>query len=147
MRLAEGSLLLPEVSPDARHAMFSKFMILHSTIQVVEIETGQLVPFEMMMTAIEGHPNVTVGRGRWRPDGQAIYFVGQDDQGRTGVFVQDFVPGEDTSPSRRKIAGFSPDYEIDSLGLSPDGRSLIISRRYDQRSVKLADGVGLHKWR
>ena len=38
------------------------------------------------------------------------------EQGVNGVFVQDFVPGQDTSASRKKLAGFDPAVDAESLG-------------------------------
>ena len=57
------------------------------------------------------------GRARWMPDGKAIAFVGQDESGASGIYVQDFVPGRDTAATRRKLAGFDPDVAAESFGL------------------------------
>ena len=65
-----------------------------------------------------------LGRSRWMPDGKAIAFVGLDDAGLTGVFVQDFVPGRDTTATRRKLAGFDPDYITETFAISPHDGAL-----------------------
>jgi len=70
---------------------------------------------------------VTLGRARWMPDGKAIAFVGQDESGASGVYAQDFVPGQDTAASRRKLAGFDPDVAAESFGLAPDGSRLVLA--------------------
>ena len=142
-QLVEGSFLLPEVSPDGQLALFIQFLVLDASLQVLEIETGERVPFEIMLTPVTGPPDAQLGRARWRPDGQAILFISQDEKGRVGVWMQDFVPGEDTIASRRQVAGFADEYLSESLGISPDGNSLVISTRVDRRSLKLASGVGL----
>jgi len=87
------------------------------------------------------------GRARWTPDGRGIIFVGQDDQGHSGVYVQDFDPERDTSGSRRPLAGFSHRYATETLGMSPDGRSLAISATVEQRTIKLVEDLDLKYWR
>ena len=53
--------------------------------------------------------------------------AGVDDEGRSGVFVQHFAPGRDTSAIRRKLAGFSSEYLTESLGVSADEMRLTIA--------------------
>jgi Tol biopolymer transport system component len=78
---------------------------------------------------------------RWAPNGKSIYFIGQDRSGLSGVFVQDFAPGRDTTSTRRPVAGFSPEYVTESLGLSPDGSRLTISTGEEFATIMLAEGV------
>jgi WD40 repeat protein len=87
-------------------------------------DSTSISPFEIRLST--KLPNTTssqtgFGRSRWMPDGKKIAFVGFDDAGLTGVFVQDFVPGQDTTATRRKLAGFDPDYITESFAISPDG--------------------------
>ncbi len=58
-----------------------------------------------------------------------------------GIFVQDVVPGQDTSASRRKLAGFDPAVPAESFGISPDGASITIAARETLGSVMLAEPV------
>ena len=74
------------------------------------------------------------------PDGR-IAFLGQDEQGVNGVFVQDFVPGQDTSASRKKLAGFDPAVDAESFGLSPDGSRIAIAGRELTSSLVLLEGL------
>src|SRR5258708_6375598 len=67
----------------------------------VRIADGSTVPFELHCD----------GRLRWIPDGRAIAFTDRDENGLGGVFVQEFIPGEDTSKTRRKLAVFFPDLD------------------------------------
>jgi len=53
------------------------------------------------------------------PDGRAIAFTASDEQGRAGVFVQDFAPGEDTSPSGRPLLPFSAERPVESFAIAP----------------------------
>jgi len=70
-----------------------------------------------------------------------VYFVGQDARGLTGVFVQAFAPGSDTSSTRRPAAGFSPEYVTESFGLSPDGTRMTISTGEEFTTIMVADDV------
>jgi Tol biopolymer transport system component len=76
---------------------------------VVAVETGAIVPFEIKVSwPPSASSQVNFGRARWTPDGKRILFIGADAEGRAGVYVQDFVPGQDTSASRRAVTGLRP---------------------------------------
>ena len=56
--------------------------------------------------------------------------------------IQDFDPDrEDTSSSRRALAGFSDDFITESFGISPDGRRMTLSTMERAQRLMLADGV------
>jgi eukaryotic-like serine/threonine-protein kinase len=144
-RLVPGFYSNAEVSPDSRFATFVKLDIARpmNSIGAVEIATGRLIPFEIQAHYRLGPDasRVQMGRSRWLPDGKAIAWIGEDENGRTGVFAQDFVPGRDTSSTRRKLAGFSPDYVTESFGISPDGRTLALSTLTRFGGLMIAEGV------
>ena len=85
--------------------------------------------------------SVDPGRARWTPDSKHIIFTGQDGNGLDGVFIQDFTPGKDTTSTRRPLAGFDPDWITESLGLSPDGKRLVLSESERVFSLMIAEGV------
>jgi len=58
-----------------------------------------------------------------------------------GVFVQDFIPGKDTTASRRKLAGFEADYITESFAISPDGTHIVLSLLQLESSIMIAEGV------
>jgi Tol biopolymer transport system component len=127
VHLVKGRVSLPDVSPDGRHALYRVFSGKYpAVLKVVRLEDGAAEPFEIAVDA-KRRTTVTLGRARWMPDGKAIAFVGQDETGASGVYVQDFAPGQDTTPSRRKLAGFDPDVAAESFGLSPDGARLVVA--------------------
>ena len=74
------------------------------------------------------------------PDGRHIVFTAQDELGFDGVCIQDFLPGKDTSSTRRSLAGFDPDWITESLGISPDGTKLVLSESERVFSVMVAEG-------
>jgi len=75
------------------------------------------------------------------PGGKAIAFVGAGPDGVSGVFAQDFVVGQDTSATRRKLAGFTTDSRAESFGFSPDGSTIVISFAETSSDILLAHGI------
>ena len=139
--LLPGRLNLPEISPDGQYALYS--LNLSSTLtalRVLQVEDGALVPFEILIERRRGTA-YSLGRARWMPDGLAIAFIGQDQDGVRGVFAQDFAPGRDTSASRRPIAGFDPESATESFGISPDGSHIVVAGWEQLFSVTRADGL------
>ncbi len=141
--LAEGAYVLPEVSPDGQYASFACVRGTDYAIRVVEVQTGEIVPFLIEISTADLRENISTGRSRWTPDGGALVFGGQDDSCHTGLYIQDFVRDSDTSDSRRPLAGFSPDFSTESHGLSPDGKTIVLSAAVDRRSIKLVDNIPL----
>ncbi len=123
VRLFQGAIQLPEISPDGLNILFVDG--LASRIRVVRLHDGGAVPFDIDIVR-RTNTTAILGRARWMPDGRSIAFIGQDERGVNGVFVQDFVPGRDTSATRRKLGGFDPENSAETLAISPDGRSLTI---------------------
>jgi eukaryotic-like serine/threonine-protein kinase len=142
-RLAPGGDLVPEVSPDGRLALFATGeTATRRVVHVVEVDGGARVPFEIGVDwPPAANKQILWGRARWMPGGRAIAFVGSDAEGSSGVYVQDFAPGRDTTSSRRPLAGFSPDSLVESLGVSPDGKRLVVSTLHQGSTLFLAEGL------
>jgi Tol biopolymer transport system component len=124
--LVKGSVILPDVSPDGRHVLFQTTVGDHFAVRVARMADGEPVEFEIRVHPRRATP-VDLGRARWMPDGRAIAFIGQDDEGRIGVFTQEFAPGRDTASSRRKLAGFDSDLAVESFAVAPDASRAVIS--------------------
>ncbi len=140
-QLVPGRVALPEVSPDGRHALYRVFGGKYpALLRVVRLADGRAEPFEIRVDA-QRRTTVTLGRARWMPDGRGIAFVGQDEAGAAGVFVQEFTPGRDSSATRRKLAAFDPDLAVESFGISPDGTRLVIAGWLQLFSLMEADGL------
>jgi Tol biopolymer transport system component len=75
------------------------------------------------------------------PDGRAVAFVGQDEDGVWGIFVQDFDPGRDTAPTRRRLTAFDTETAAESFAISPDGTRLTVASWDRTFSVMLAEGL------
>ena len=68
-------------------------------------------------------------------------FVGQNEAGDSGLYLQDFSPEGGTSATRRPLFGFSERFETESFGISPDGRRIVVSRMVEVRTIRLAENV------
>lgn len=100
------------------------------------------MPFEIRVTNRRRNvPGFVVGRARWMPRGRAIAFVGQDASGAEGIFVQDFVPGQDTTATRRALGGFDPGWATESFGIAPDGSHVIVAGWEQLFSLMMAEGL------
>ena len=141
IRVVTGRVSLPDVSPDGRHVLYRSFSGKYPAIlRVVRLADGQAEPFEIAVDA-KRRTTVTLGRARWMPDGKAIAFVGQDESGASGVYVQDFEPGRDTAATRRKLAGFDPDVAAESFGVAPDGSRLALAGWVQLFSLMEGEGL------
>jgi Tol biopolymer transport system component len=82
-----------------------------------------------------------VGRRRWMPDGKRLAFLGLDDRGVRGIYVQDFAPGRDASATRRPLAAFDPDTRTEWFAISPDGATIVATANEQLRTILRADGL------
>ncbi len=94
-------------------------------VRVVRIEDATVLPFAIRFGMTTSRLAGVTARARWMPDGRAIAFVDVDARGRTGIYVQDFVPGKETQASRRPLAGFNADWATETFGISPDGSRIL----------------------
>jgi Serine/threonine protein kinase len=148
-RLAEGDYLQAEISDEGRWGGFilQEPHKLRNVLRVAEVETGRIVPFNILMPSDTNRDaSVTIGRMRWvsgcaLSQELAIAYVGLDDEGRTGVFLQDFDPERDTSATRRPLAGFQDDLITESFDIAPDGTRITVSYVEVTRKLMLAERV------
>ena len=140
-QLTSSGYGIPEISPDGRHLAFFRDASADLRIlYVLSLETGKAVPFEIKLP-IQKETIASLGRLRWMPDGKAIAFVGQDERGVNGVYAQAFVPGQDTSPTRRQLGGFDQENPTESFGISPDGQWLTLAAWEQLFSIMVTDAL------
>jgi serine/threonine protein kinase len=139
--LLQGGFSAPEVSPDGQYFAVStapegerRRIVLH------RVDDGSVVPFSIRVDR-NGTNEPNYGRLRWMPGGKAIAFVAAGLDGRTGIFVQDVVVGQDTTATRRQLAGFAADSQSESFGIAPDGSVIVISIAAVTSDVLLAHGI------
>jgi len=142
--LLAGNWTNPDVSHDGRFALFisNNAAGLANRLNVIEVATGELVDFSIPIEYSPESPNVAYGRGRWMPGDEAIAFVGVDSEGLPTVWIQDFVPGQDTTATRRQPEGIRAAGMIESFGVSPDGTRFALSTIQVIHTIKIADGLG-----
>ena len=143
--VAAGQYANSEVSPDGRYVayLWQRLEDLETVILVSEVATGRVVSFQITVASPLSSEAIIFGRCRWSADSQRIAFVGADEDGRTGIFDQRFVPGEDTRDTRGRLAGFYPDSVVESFGFSPDGNKLTLATLDYNWRLHLADGVAV----
>jgi serine/threonine protein kinase len=139
-QLAKGAVQLPQVSPDGIWATYLITVRTESSLHVIRVDDGTDMIFATLPD-IRLKTSIFPGRARWTPDGKRILFTGQDEKGLDGIFIQDFIPGKNTASTRRPLAGFDPYWITESLGLSPDGKRLVLSESERVFSLMIAEGV------
>jgi len=133
-RLVAGPTLVPDISPDGQYCLYvPNTSGKPYQVKVQRLSDGSAVPFEILSDVFP--------RSRWMPDGKAIAFIGQDEKGVRGVFVQDFAAGQDTTKTRRPLGGFDADSTAESFGIAPDGASMAIAAREQLSSLMMAERV------
>ncbi len=149
--LVKGILSNPEVSPDGMWVAYvTSDQPARAEIRVARVSDGSNVPFRILCH-VRRQNNMTIGRARWVAKGpnappEAIAFIGQDESGSTGVYVQKFLPGSDTENTRKQLRTFDFRMPVETLGVSPDGKTFMVSVADDTTSVMLASRVpGLNR--
>jgi Tol biopolymer transport system component len=138
--LAKGAAQIPQVSPDGTWTTYLVSLPTATILHVTRVEDGKDMIFTVLPEP-RRKTSVQHGRARWTPDGRHILFTGQDEKGLDGIFIQDFAPEKDTQATRRPFAGFDPDWITESLGLSPDGKRLVLSESERVFSLMIAEGI------
>jgi Tol biopolymer transport system component len=138
--LAKGAIQNPEVSPDGIWSTYLITLRTTTVLHVVRVEDGTDMTFTVLPEP-RRKTSVLQGRSRWSPDSKRVIFTAQDERGLDGVFIQDFIPGKDTTSTRRPLAGFDPAWITESMGLSPDGKRLVLSESERVFSLMIAEGV------
>jgi Tol biopolymer transport system component len=137
-----GNLILPEVSPDGRHVAFvADAGTERSAPRVARLVDGMDAGFAVRLPPWVAGGTIDQGRCRWLPDGRALAYIAAEPDGGYAVFVQPFTPGVETSDRRRRVAGFEPGLDAESLGISAHGRFLTVSFREQLFDLMLVEDV------
>ena len=139
-QLLSGLQLNPEVSPDGQYVAY-RIAFTGSTralVRVLRVSDGAEVPFEIVAS---GSGSAREGRARWMRGGRALAFNAADERGVLGIFVQDFLPGVDTSATRRPLGGFDPDAPAESFGVARDDSFLVVAGLEESSNLVSAENV------
>jgi serine/threonine protein kinase len=140
LRLTQARVLVPDVSPDGQYvAATERPQSSQVRILVWRLSDGARVPFEILLHTDE--LTFGVGRVRWVPDGKRLAFLGLDERGVRGVYVQDFAPDRDTRSTRQRLVAFDTETRTESFCISPDGTQLVVTGTDQLRTIVRADGV------
>jgi WD40 repeat protein len=146
VRITANSGILPDVSPDGRWFLSSEST--QTLVFVGSVETGEVLPFRI--NVLERNAGLTpgsvasLGRARWAPDSRGIYFIGPNENGDTGILYHPFDPAAGGAEElSTPVAGFQPGEQVESLGISPDGRFLTYSVAEESRQIMIAENLSL----
>jgi hypothetical protein len=137
-RLVAGSMTVPELSPDGRLVSF------------VDLDTSRLLVASMADGALVSEaalPSLTfgllqLGRSRWIPGTSTLVWLDYDDEDAvTRLVAQEIVPGRDTSATRRSLLAGGADEILESFGIAPDGRHIVVSVFQPRSELLLIDGL------
>jgi eukaryotic-like serine/threonine-protein kinase len=134
-RIVPGTWSTPEVSPDGTWVAF-RTSAEPRIVRVARIADGEVQHF-----TIEAPGNTMNGRPRWMPGGKALAFTGSDGHGGRTIFAQAFVPGQDTTATRRPLAALEPGALVETFGISPDGARAVYALEDRLDSILLAEGL------
>ena len=141
-RIVPGISSHPELSPDGRYVLYHTDVIGYGQIHVVRMDNGQqVIPSIPMPQSVGWRQVISPGRGRWRPDGDAIVYVGVAENGRSGLYEQAFKPGQDTTATRRLLKNSEESLSVESFGISPDGKRVAIAYVEDQYAIMRLEGL------
>ena len=143
--LVKARTSLPEISPDGQYITYlADSRTARAHIRVVRVADGKDMGMSIPVRTFS-RTGAILGRSRWMPDGKAIAFLGQTEEGINGVFVQDFVPGRDTSATKRQLGGFDAERATESFGIAPDGKTLTVAGWEQLFSIFSIEGLPLQK--
>jgi len=128
--LVHGTTGLPDISPDGQYVLYLSFTGVqgNGTVEVARLADGKPADFRIPVIGKRITAS-NLGRARFMPDGKRIAFIAQDEKGANGIFVQDFVPGKDTTSTRRKLTGFDSEVDAETFDVSRDGARVAIASR------------------
>ncbi len=131
----------PETSPNGRYVSYVVGLRGSSEVRVARLEDGRPTPFQINMRLRGGSNDALIGRTRWMPDGKTIVFSGHEESGPYGLYSQGFDPSRNTSATLKRLAGFDPDVQLESFGISPDGSRMIVGAYEQLSSLLIAERV------
>ena len=132
---------MPDVSPDGKYASYlAEGRTVRANVRVVRLADGKDVGMSIPIRVLV-RTSAILGRTRWTPDGKSIAYLAQNAEGVNGVFLQDFIPGVDTTATRRELGGFDRETATESFGMAPDGKTMTVAQWEQLFSLFSIEGV------
>ena len=126
-QIVKGDTSWPEISPDGRYILYTTTEGGSREIRTALTDTGARALFTVKMPLSATQNGAALGKAKWMPGGRSIAYIGEADDGSSGVYVQPFTPGIDASGLRRKIGSFDKRRAVQSFAISPDGALLTLA--------------------
>ncbi len=141
-RAVKGFTAAPMGSPDGRYVLVLETGLTNYA-RVARTSDGAILPLRVSSGTGDARrtPVYGIGRARWSPDGRTFVFSGMDDQGRVGLYSQDFDGERETSASRRRLLGFDPDAAPDTFAFSPDGKKIVTGFAIQTSDLMIVSGL------
>ena len=124
--LVPGNVAWPDMSHDGQYVLYHVLSGTGvQTIHVMRLSDNSPAEFEQPGS-----------RARFAPDGHSILYI---DNTSGSIMRKDF-PSLASAPTKVVVPA-SPDMEIETFHISPDGRRMVIAYQLATRSLMVADGV------
>jgi Tol biopolymer transport system component len=136
VRLVPGLWSTPDLSPDGQWVAF-RTRAVPRRLRIARVSDGRME--SMAIPCNSGFNNNA--RPRWLAGGREVLFNDTDKDGNGGVYAVAFVPGTDTTRTRRLLSGVDSGQPIDTYAISPDGAHIIQGVVDTLDSLLLAEGV------
>jgi serine/threonine protein kinase/Tol biopolymer transport system component len=126
----------PSVSADGAFAAYQKPEAGGaSSVEIVRVADGAVFP---LVTGLTG---LNALRVRWIGATHTVAYRAEDASGAIAVFAQEFVPGTDTTSTRRQLTRGDPDATPETFAISDDGKRAILAVVDEASGLMIAEGV------
>jgi len=128
--VVRGETAHPAVSADGAYVLFHRPEPDGSTWTLVVTRLADGATFDLARLLHR------TARGQWIGATHAIAFITDE-----GLVAQDFVPGTDTTATRRSLVRLERDATIETFAISPDGKHAVLSILEPASDLMITDGV------
>lgn len=140
--VSQGAGVMPQVSPNGNMVQYAIPPAAGEPLlmEFVRLDSREIFSdgFSLEMNRLVAA--VTPGRARWLGN-DLLAFVAHDESGRTGISTQRVDVDQNTRATRRQLAGFSPDGHVETFGVSPDGRWMMLGVQLSTRRIMTVEGL------
>jgi serine/threonine protein kinase/Tol biopolymer transport system component len=135
---------IPDTSPDGKHVISFAISSSVADVSVTTVRTEDGKPDDYRADIPQGgfsFTRITVGRGRWMPDGKSILILTRDPQGRFVIDRFPFAAGAGRVTGTPFVSPFDSSVAFESFGVSPDGRKITVAAVARTNSLMVATNL------